>query len=93
MRIVHSIHLEPLDREAFRAMIDHAFLAAGATQTLLADSARELLFRSSRGTPRIAAQLLRRALDHADERNQNFIDDHVMECAIDQSLAGQRGLG
>jgi type II secretory pathway predicted ATPase ExeA len=89
MRIVHSIHLEPLDRELFRAMVDHAFLAAGATQTLLADSARELLFRSSRGTPRIAAQLLRRALDHADERNQNFIDDHVMECAIEQALAGQ----
>lgn len=93
MRIVYSIHLEPLDREVFRAMIDHAFLAAGATQSMLADSARELLFRSSRGTPRLAAQLLRRALDRAEERNQNFIDDHVMEFAIEQALAGQGVLG
>ena len=92
-RIVHSIRLEPLDRDVFRAMIDHAFKAAGAPQSLLADSTRELLFRSSRGLPRLAAQLLRRALDHADQRNQNFIDDHVMEFAIDQSLAGQGVLG
>jgi MSHA biogenesis protein MshM len=92
-RIVHSIELDPLEREPFRAMIDHAFKAAGATQTLLSDPACELLFRSSRGVPRIAAQLLRRALDHADQRNQHFIDDHVMESAIDQSLAAQGVIG
>jgi type II secretory pathway predicted ATPase ExeA len=51
MRIVHYIHLEPLDREVFSAMIDHAFKAAGVTQSILADSARELLFR--RGLPRV----------------------------------------
>src|SRR6266566_3384611 len=28
MRIVHYLHLEPLDREAFSAMIDHAMEAA-----------------------------------------------------------------
>jgi type II secretory pathway predicted ATPase ExeA len=93
MRIVHYVHLEPLDRELFRAMIDHAFQAAGATQTLLADSARELLFRTSRGLPRVAAGLLHRALDEAHERNQNFIDDHVMEAAIEQSPVGQVVLG
>jgi MSHA biogenesis protein MshM len=73
MRIVHAIQLEPLDRELFRAMIDHAFQVAGATQTILADSARELLFRASRGLPRVAAHLLHRALDEAHERNQNFL--------------------
>jgi type II secretory pathway predicted ATPase ExeA len=93
MRIVHYIQLEPLDRELFRAMIDHAFQAAGATQTLLADSARELLFRASRGLPRIAAHLLHRALYEAHERNQNFIDDHSMEAAIDQSPVGHVVLG
>src|SRR6266576_1237587 len=30
MRIVHYLHLEPLYREAFSAMIDHAFNAAGS---------------------------------------------------------------
>ena len=89
MRIVHYIHLEPLDREVFSAMIDQAFKAAGATQNILADSARELLFRASRGLPRVAAHLLDRALDEAHERNQNFIDDHTMEAAIDQSPVGQ----
>lgn len=93
MRIVHSIHLEPLDREVFSAMIDHAFKAAGATQNILADSARELLFRASRGLPRVAAHLLHRALYEAHERNQTFIDDHTMEAAIDQSPVGQVVLG
>jgi type II secretory pathway predicted ATPase ExeA len=94
MRIVHSIQLEPLDRELFRAMIDHAFQAAGATQkTLLADSARELLFRASRGLPRVASLLLHRALYEAHERNQNFLDDHVIEAAIEQSPLGQVVLG
>jgi MSHA biogenesis protein MshM len=89
MRIVHYIHLEPLDREAFSALIDHAFKAAGSMQNILADSARELLFRASRGLPRVAAHLLDRALYEAHERNQNFIDDHTMEAAIEQSPIGQ----
>jgi len=90
MRVVHSIHLEPLDRELFRAMIDHAFKAAGATQkTILADSARELLFRASHGLPRVASHLLHRALHEAHERNQDFLDDSVIEAAIEQSPLGK----
>jgi type II secretory pathway predicted ATPase ExeA len=93
MRVVHQIHLEPLDRDLFRALVAHAFQAVGATQTVLADPARELLFRASRGIPRVASTLLRRALLVAHERNQTFIDDHTMEAAIDaapavQALAG-----
>jgi type II secretory pathway predicted ATPase ExeA len=93
MRILHYIPLQPLDRELFRALIDHAFKAAGATQNILADPARELLFRASRGLPRVAAHLLDRALYEAHERNQNFIDEHTMEAAIDQSPVGQVVLG
>lgn len=93
MRVVHQVHLEPLDRELFRALVDHGLKAAGATQTLLADPAHELLFRASRGVPRVASNLLRRALREAHARNQTFIDDHTMEAAIDaapsvQALAG-----
>jgi type II secretory pathway predicted ATPase ExeA len=93
MRVAHQIHLDPLDRDVFSAMIDHALTAAGATQTLLADPARELLFRASRGLPRVAAHLLRRSLHEAHERNQTFIDEHTMAAAIDQSPAAQVGLG
>lgn len=93
MRVVHQVHLEPLDRDLFRAMLEHALKAAGATDTILADPARELLFRASRGVPRVASNLLRRAMREAHERNQNFIDDHTMEFAIDQSPSVQAVTG
>ena len=93
MRVVHQIHLEPLDRDLFGAMVEHGLKAVGATQTVLADPARELLFRASRGVPRVAANLLRRALHLAHERNQTFIDDHTMETAIDASPSVQALVG
>jgi type II secretory pathway predicted ATPase ExeA len=89
MRVVYQVHLEPLDRELFAAMIDHGLAAVGATQSVLADPARELLFRASRGVPRVASNLLRRALREAHERNQSFIDENTMEAAIDASPAVQ----
>lgn len=89
MRVVHQVHLEPLDRDLFAAMIDHGLKASGATQTILADPARELLFRASRGVPRVASSLLRQALREAHEKNQNFVDDHTMEAAIDAAPAVQ----
>jgi len=93
MRVIHQVHLEPLDRDLFAAMIDHGLKAAGTTQTILADPARELLFRASRGVPRVASSLLRQALREAHERNQNFVDDHTMEAAIDASPAVQAVTG
>ena len=91
MRVVHQIRLEPLDRDGFAQMIDHALKAVGATQTLVSDPARELLFRSSRGVPRVASRLLRAALREAHERNQNFVDDPTMEAAIDATAASHNG--
>jgi MSHA biogenesis protein MshM len=93
MRVVYQVHLEPLDRKLFAAMIDHGLEAVGATQNLLADPARELLFRASRGVPRLASNLLRRALREAHQRNQSFIDENTMETAIDTSPAVQAATG
>ena len=84
MRVAERVHLEPLERDAFCACIDHGLRAAGATQKLVSDPALELLFRSCRGVLRVAARILRLALEAAHEREQNFVDDHVMESAIDQ---------
>mgnify|MGYP001587168328 CR=1 FL=1 len=89
MRVLHQVHLEPLDRDLMSAMVEHGMKAVGATHTVLADSARELLFRASRGVPRVASNLLRRALSEAHQRNQTFIDDHIMEAAIDASPLAQ----
>jgi type II secretory pathway predicted ATPase ExeA len=83
MRVVHQVHLEPLDRDGFNALIDHGLKAAGANEKLISDPARELLYRASRGVPRVASKLLRAALTEAHERNQNFVDDHVMEAAVE----------
>ncbi len=93
MRVVWQIHLEPLDRQLFAAMIEHSLKAAGATQSLLADPARELLFRASRGVPRVASNLLRRALREAHERNQSFVDEQTMEAAIDAAPTAQAVAG
>jgi type II secretory pathway predicted ATPase ExeA len=90
MLVSAEVHLEPLDREAFALFLDHGLRAAGATQNLLSDPARELLFRSCRGVPRVASKLLRSALQRAHERDQNFIDDHILEAVLDEA-APQKG--
>lgn len=82
-RIAASIHLEAFgSREVFGAFLAHGLSAVGAKGTILADSARELLFRASRGLPRQAAKIVRRALRIAHEREQGFVDDQVMEAAV-----------
>jgi MSHA biogenesis protein MshM len=82
MRIAAHVHLEPLPREAFTSLVDHGLKAAGATSQLLSDPAREMLFRASRGVPRVGAKLLRAALRTAHQRDQNFVDEPAMEQAI-----------
>jgi len=85
-RIATEVHLEALDRETFLAMIDHALRAVGVTQKLLADPALEQLFRASRGVPRQASKILRTALRRAHDREQSFVDEAVMDLAIDETL-------
>lgn len=85
-RIATEVHLEPLDRITFAALVEHALAAAGATDKLVADPALELLFRASRGVPRLASKILRAALRRAHEQEQRFIDEAVMEHATDEAL-------
>jgi type II secretory pathway predicted ATPase ExeA len=66
----------------FQAFLTHGLHSVGAKGNVMADSARELLFRASRGLPRVAAKIVRRALRIAHEREQGFVDDSVMEAAI-----------
>jgi type II secretory pathway predicted ATPase ExeA len=83
-RIVGRVHLEPLSREDFAALIDHATRAAGSKDKLLTDSAFEILWRTSNGVPRAASRLLRVALRQAHRLNQNLVDDHALTAAIDE---------
>ena len=86
-RIAAEIRLEPLDRDAFAAAVDHAFKAAGATQKILADPALEILFRASRGVLRVASKLLRAALRLAHARGQAFLDESTLQAALDETGA------
>lgn len=82
-RLVTSVHLEPIGtREAFAAFLEHGFEAVGAQGSIIADSARELLFRASGGLPREVGKIVRKAMRLADERNLNFIDDSIIESVI-----------
>jgi type II secretory pathway predicted ATPase ExeA len=83
MRVVHQIRLEALDRDGFAAMVEHALKAVGATQTLLSDPAKELLFRSSRGVPRVASKLPRRARGGGGE-------SHVRDWEVMTTSQGNR---
>lgn len=83
-RVAVQEHLEPLDRDTFSAFIEHGLSAVGATQKLLSDPALEMLFRSSRGIPRLASKLLRAALHRADEAAQGFIDERIMDQALSE---------
>lgn len=83
-RVATHVHLEPLDRPAFVAMVEHGLRAAGATRKLLSDSAMELLWRASHGAPREAHKVLRAALRHAHESGQDFIDDPIIQHVVDE---------
>jgi type II secretory pathway predicted ATPase ExeA len=83
-RIAVDVRLEPLDRDSFVGAVDHALKASGATQKMLAEPAVEMLFRASRGVLRVAAKILRTALRIAGDKDQRFIDEHVVAAAVEE---------
>lgn len=84
-RIVTSVHLEPIgSRDDFSAFLEHGLEAVGVKTSIIADSARELIYRASGAVPREIAKLVRKAMRRADERGQNFIDDAVMEAVLSE---------
>ena len=89
-RIVSANRMTPrVDRDDFFAMIDSAMASAGATTKLLSEPALELLWRASRGLPRVAAKLLRTSLMLAHDRDHSFVDDSLVSAALDE-LAVER---
>jgi len=94
MRVAVHVHIEPLNRDEFVAMILHGLSTVGAKEKLLSDPALEILWRASRGLPRVASKLLRAALRQAHHRDQSFVDEHVIEATIEQmgmAIAGPLG--
>lgn len=84
-RIATSVHLDPISsREQFGAFLEHGLDAVGVKSSIVADSARELIYRASGGVPREIAKLIRRAMRRADERGQSYLDDVVVEEALSE---------
>jgi hypothetical protein len=78
-----------LERDDFKALVEHGIKAAGSRDKLLTDSAVELLFRVCRCIPRIASRLLRAALKEAHARNQNVVDDSALKAAVEPLTLGE----
>ena len=87
-RVGVEIRLEPLERDAFVAAVEHGLKAAGASQKILADQAMEMLFRGSRGVLRIASKALRTGIRMAADRGQSFLDEPVIQAALDELGVG-----
>lgn len=87
-RVAVEIRLEPLDRDTFTAAIEHGLKAAGASQKIIADQAMEMLFRSSRGVLRVASKTLRTAIRMAADRGQTFLDEAIVQAALDELGVG-----
>jgi MSHA biogenesis protein MshM len=87
-RVAVEIRLEPLERDAFVAAVEHGLKAAGASQKILADQAMEMLFRGSRGVLRVAAKALRTGIRMAADRDQRFLDEPVIQAALDELGVG-----
>ena len=87
-RVAVEIRLEPLERDAFVAAVEHGLKAAGASQKILADQAMEMLFRGSRGILRIASKSLRTGIRMAADRGQSFLDEAIIQAALDELGVG-----
>ncbi|HUR40512.1 MAG TPA: AAA family ATPase [Verrucomicrobiae bacterium] len=61
-RITFSYRLQPLTRTQFDAYVRHRVEVAGATTPLFSEPALRVLYRASRGTPRLANILCHKAL-------------------------------
>jgi type II secretory pathway predicted ATPase ExeA len=84
-RIQARVQLEPvIERERFKALVDHALKSAGCTHTLLADSGLELLRQASQGLPRLAGLILKAAMQRAVPKGLNHLPDDLLQQAIEE---------
>jgi len=83
-RIQVRLRLTPIaEREPFKRLIEHGLNQAGATHTLLSDSAMELLRQASRGLPRQAGRLIQTAMRLAVPKGLNHLPDELIHEAIE----------
>lgn len=83
-RIQVKEKLQPVfEEQRFSRLLKQAFQEAGTTQQLLSDPGIELIRMASKGTPRIASQIIQNALRLATEKKFNHLPDDIVMESID----------
>ena len=85
-RIAVQYHLEGLSREELDAYLAQQFKAAGVTQPLFDDTARQALYQASKGILRKVNKLALTALRLAASRKAALVDETILLDATTEAL-------
>ena len=85
-RIGVHYHLEGVTREELDAYLAHQLKAAGVTQPLFDETARQALYQATRGILRKVNKLAVSALRLAAERKASVVDEALLLDAVGEVL-------
>ena len=85
-RIAVQYHLDGLSREELDAYLTHQLKAAGVTQPLLDETARQALYQATKGILRKVNKLVLTALRLAATRKVSVVDEAILLDATSEAL-------
>jgi type II secretory pathway predicted ATPase ExeA len=85
-RIAVQYHLDGLSREELDAYLTHQLKAAGVTQPLLDETARQALYQATKGILRKVNKLVLTALRLAATRKVSVVDEAILLDATTEAL-------
>ena len=85
-RIAVQYHLDGLSREELDAYLTHQLKAAGVTQPLLDETARQALYQATKGILRKVNKLVLTALRLAATRKVSTVDEAILLDATSEAL-------
>ena len=85
-RIAVQYHLEGLSREELDAYLTHQLKAAGVSQTLFDDTARQALYQATKGIPRKVNKLAMTSLRVAAARKAAVVNEAILLDATTEAL-------
>jgi type II secretory pathway predicted ATPase ExeA len=85
-RIGVHYHLEGLTREELDAYLTHQLKAAGVSQPLFDDTARQGLYQATKGIPRKVNKLALTALRMAASRKMQLVNEALLLDATSEAL-------
>jgi type II secretory pathway predicted ATPase ExeA len=85
-RIAVQYHLEGLSRDEMDAYLAHQLKAAGASQSLFDDTARQALYQATKGILRKVNKLALTAFRLAASRKTAVVDESILLDATGEAL-------